>query len=143
MKLYVVEPGSHWMTQLFEPLLGHEYWIGRLTPVEVAAALFRRVRAGTLISAEAMQAVADLRYDVDQTYQILDVTSALADEAVDLARRFGLRGYDCIQLAGALEMQRRRRAAGLGPMTLVSADQELNAAARAEGITVEDPNGYP
>jgi hypothetical protein len=30
-----------------------------------------------------------------------------------------------------------------GKATLVSADQPLNAAATAEGLTVEDPNAYP
>jgi hypothetical protein len=34
-------------------------------------------------------------------------------------------------------------AAGTGTITLVSADQELNAAARAEGLSVEDPNLRP
>ena len=32
---------------------------------------------------------------------------------------------------------------GIGPLTLVSADRELNAAATAEGLVVDDPNSHP
>jgi len=64
----------------------------------------------------------------------------LIDLALEDAGRRGLRGYDCVQLAGALSIQRERFAAQLDPVVLVSADAELNAAARAEGLRVEDPN---
>jgi hypothetical protein len=33
--------------------------------------------------------------------------------------------------------------AGLGSITLVSADRDFNAAATAERLTVEDPNTHP
>jgi hypothetical protein len=36
----------------------------------------------------------------------------------------------------------KRRDAGFGPVTLVSADRELNAAA-ATGLVVDDPNAHP
>jgi hypothetical protein len=39
-------------------------------------------------------------------------------------------------------VNRRWIAAGLSRVTLVSADKDLNAAARAEGLSVEDPNHY-
>jgi hypothetical protein len=59
-----------------------------------------------------------------------------------LAETHGLRGYDAMQLATALEVNTLRIVSGLPPLTLVSADVELNAAAIAEGLTVEDPNAY-
>ena len=40
-------------------------------------------------------------------------------------------------------VHRRQQAAGFGPVTLVSADRDLNAAAVAEGLTVENPNAHP
>lgn len=51
-----------------------------------------------------------------------------------------MRAYDAVQLAVARELHSRRLAVGLGGATLISADQELNAAATAEGVPVDDPN---
>jgi uncharacterized protein len=45
-----------------------------------------------------------------------------------------------VQLAAALELNGPWLAAGLGRITLVSADQELNTAAVVEGLLVDDPN---
>ena len=42
----------------------------------------------------------------------------------------------------ALAFQAISAAAGLAS-TLVSGDRELNAAAAADGLVVEDPNNYP
>jgi hypothetical protein len=53
------------------------------------------------------------------------------------------RHVDAVQLAAALEIRQQRQEAGFGPMTLISADQPLDAAALAEGLTVEDPNLHP
>ena len=62
---------------------------------------------------------------------------------MQLANAHALRAYDAVQLAAALELEARWQAAGMGSITLVSADQDLNAAATAEGLIVEDPNAYP
>ena len=48
-----------------------------------------------------------------------------------------------VQLAVALELHNQRVSAGQSAVTLVSADQELNAAATAEILVVEDPNQHP
>jgi hypothetical protein len=48
-----------------------------------------------------------------------------------------------ILLRAALEASDERIANGLPPLTLVSADTELNNAAQDEGLTVENPNNYP
>jgi hypothetical protein len=60
-----------------------------------------------------------------------------------LARRHGLRAYDAVQLAATLQVNSMYQMTGTGPVTLVSADQELNTAATAEGLLVEDPNRHP
>lgn len=54
-----------------------------------------------------------------------------------------IRAYDAVQFAGAMELNQARVAAALSPIILVSADLELNSAARAEGLVVEDPNLHP
>ncbi len=68
---------------------------------------------------------------------------ALLAEAMKLANSHGLRAYDAVQLAAAIELHKQWIYGGLGGITLVSADQDLNTAATAEGLMVEDPNAHP
>ena len=49
-----------------------------------------------------------------------------------------LRGYDAVQLAAALEVRLQ-----VPLLILVSGDGDLNTAATAEGLPVENPNTYP
>ena len=60
-----------------------------------------------------------------------------------LAEIHGLRAYDAVRLAAALELNGRWLAGGLTGITLVSADQDLNIAALAESLMVENPNLHP
>jgi hypothetical protein len=46
-------------------------------------------------------------------------------------------------LAATLDLQASRTAIGLPPITLLSADRDLNAAATASGVLVEDPTLHP
>ncbi len=71
------------------------------------------------------------------------MTPELLDEAMRLGNAHSLRAYDAVQLAVALEVNRSHQADGFAPVTLISADRDLNAAAIAEGVTVEDPNSHP
>lgn len=76
-------------------------------------------------------------------YAVVEVTLDLLDSAMVLADAHSLRAYDAVQLASVLEVDSDRSAGALPPVTLVSADLELNAAATACRITVEDPNSHP
>jgi predicted nucleic acid-binding protein len=142
-KLYVDETGSVWMSRLFNSHLGHQFFVNRATSVEIAAALFRRVKAGQLQRDEARDALDIMRDDVAMTYEVVEFSHELMNLAIEVAEKFALRGYDCVQLAGSLLTQRYRLAAGLTAATFVSADVELNLAARSEGLTVENPSDYP
>jgi uncharacterized protein len=55
-----------------------------------------------------------------------------------LADLHSLRGYDAVQLASALEVRLQ-----VPLLILVSADGDLNTAATAEGLPVENPNTHP
>jgi predicted nucleic acid-binding protein len=74
---------------------------------------------------------------------VVEVTEALIERAMGLAEAYGVRGYDAVQLAAALEVNALLVAAGLPALVLVSADAELNAAAISAGLAVEDPNSHP
>ena len=74
---------------------------------------------------------------------LMPFTPPLFAEAMLAARKHRLRAYDAVQLAVIFEVHRLQRDAGLGPVTLVSAGRELNTAATAEGLAVEDPTMHP
>ena len=62
---------------------------------------------------------------------------------MNLADKYELRGYDAVQLAAAVEIEKRIKLIGNSPLIFVSADNELNNAEIAEGLAVENPNNYP
>lgn len=85
----------------------------------------------------------DFRQDLNNEYFIIDVTDALLTAAMDLAETHGLRAYDAVQLAAVHSVDETRNQLGLSPVTLISADLDLNTAATAIGIPVDDPNTHP
>jgi predicted nucleic acid-binding protein len=90
----------------------------------------------------ASAALTDVRADFTADYQVIEITAALITRADALAEQHALRGYDAVQLAAALEVNAAYVAAGQPPVTLISADLELNTAAATEGLSVDDPNTH-
>jgi len=62
---------------------------------------------------------------------------------MDLTHKHPLRGFDAIQLATALILEDDLKRSGLPGITFVCADKNLCNAAKAEGLTTENPNNYP
>lgn len=54
-----------------------------------------------------------------------------------------LRAYDTVQLASALRAQSDLGTIGGPPIVFVAADDQLVAAARAEGLQTDNPNHHP
>ena len=75
-------------------------------------------------------------------YEIGAVSDALLGLAIQLAQLHSLRGYDAVQLAAGVETNRLLVTANLSPLIFISADKELDAAARSEGLSVDDPNAH-
>ncbi len=139
VKRHVNEAGSGWVRSLVRAKTGHKIYIARITAVEVTSAITRRQHKGDLSAARAGAILGHFRRHLSQRYHVVELTTILFDNAMHLARKHRLRAYDAVQLAVAFEVNRLRRAAGLGPVTLVCSDQALNAAAAVEGFTVDDP----
>jgi uncharacterized protein len=142
IKRYVNEAGTIWVTSLIDPAAGHEIFLARISGVEVLSAIKRRERIGTTSPQDAQTAILNFRNEFAVFFTVLEITALLISEAMALAERHDLRGYDAVQLAAALEVNRRRTALGLSLGTLVSADQALNEAALAEHLAVGDPNQH-
>lgn len=143
VKRYVQEAGTSWVRSLTRIGAPEPIYLARITAVEVCAAVARRQRGGSLSPAQAEAILSRFRRHLARRYRSLEITPALLSDAMDLAEAHGLRAYDAVQLAAALELDRLRIAVGLGSVILVSSDLELNAAATASGLAVDDPNLHP
>lgn len=59
-----------------------------------------------------------------------------------LVEQYGLRGYDSVHLAVALELQADRHATQLPPLIFVSTDIEQLRVAAGLGLPTDDPNTH-
>lgn len=143
VKRYVAETGSTYIDGLIDLKSGNIVLLARITRVEVAAAFARRLKGASISTADAQNAMALFQHDLTNNYFTVEVTPVLLSNAMRLATQYALRGYDAVQLAAALEASNERLSNNLLPLTLVSADTDLNKAAQAEGLSVENPNNYP
>ena len=143
VKRYVAETGSTYLDALADLKTGNIVLLARITRVEVAAAFARRLKGASLTTADAQNALALFQHDLTNNYFTVEITPVLLSEAMRLAMQHALRGYDAVQLAAALEANSERLSNSLPPLTLVSADMDLNNAAQVEGLNVENPNNYP
>ena len=142
-KRYVQEIGSAWVVSLFAPFPHDDVHIVAVTAVELVAAFMRRSRSGAMTAADAAAACSQFLADLPLDYQAVEVKEALINQAILLAQRHKLRGYDAIQLAAGCQVNTICINSGLPPVIFVSADNELNAAAQSEGLVVDDPNAHP
>jgi uncharacterized protein len=144
VKRYRTEPGSTWVRALADPATGHVISICEIALSEVGAALAAAHRApGGISLVERDEALNLFLGHCDIQYGVLGVTRPVVRVAVALTQAHRLRGCDAIQLAAALSANRGLIAANLSSLTLVAADDDLLAAARAEGLATENPNLHP
>ncbi|WP_240907341.1 type II toxin-antitoxin system VapC family toxin [Paludisphaera rhizosphaerae] len=143
VKRYVQEAGTAWIRGVTRRGTAHQIYVSRITAVEVTAAVARRRKGGSIPSRQASSVLSRFRKHLAGRYTILEVTPSILAEAMKLANTQSLRAYDAVQLTTAIELNNRWVGVGLGGIVLVSADRELNAAASAKGLAVEDPTAYP
>ncbi len=130
VKLYVEEDGSDDVAK----------WVAaarfvatsRVAYPEARAALARRRREGGLTAGALRGAVRDLDRDLGR-YVVVELDTAIAASAGDLAERRALRGFDALHLASALSLEAYFRPTP----AFVAFDRKLTLAAAAEGLVVE------
>ena len=143
VKRYVGETGSGWLTSQIDPANGSRVYIAQITIVEIASAITRKERGKHLSAVDAATTLRTFEANCLFEFSIAPLSTILVNDAVDLAKRHALRGYDSVQLATALQTNQRRTVLGLPSLLLLSADTDLNAAAVSEGLTVDNPNDHP
>ncbi|MGH9763283.1 MAG: type II toxin-antitoxin system VapC family toxin, partial [Blastocatellia bacterium] len=83
VKRYVRESGTSWAMGILRPPANRIY-VAHITAVEVAAALSRRARGGSLTSSDATKAIRRLRRAFAGRFLRVAITSSVIDRAVDL-----------------------------------------------------------
>jgi len=101
------------------------------------------MRGGHLTMTAAKKALTRFHRSFLRRYVIVEISAPLILRATTLAETYALRGYDAVQLAAALTIHHERVSAGLPTLTLISADNDLNTAATAESLAVDNPNNHP
>ncbi len=99
----------------------------RLLHVEAAAALARAERAGRMVADEPHRATALLDRMIVEI-EVIEVDERLVRAAADLARRFGLRGYDAVHCAAAVQLDEPDLVAASGDKHLLATWRELGIA---------------
>jgi len=133
VKRYVREEGSAAVKHLLSRVT---VATSRLSEVEVASALWRRSREGTLSERGRNRALAALVDDFAAIH-VVELSPQVSELARELLEAHALRAGDAIQLASAATLTRE-----LGVrVEFVAFDQRLNAAAAAKGLKLETETG--
>ena len=143
IKRYIPEQGTLWVRSLAVSSAVNSLLVSRITPVEIISGICRRRREGTVTPHVGRAVRILLTRHLQREYGVIDLTAQVIHRSQDLLEQHPLRAYDAIQLASALEGHARLISAGLAPLIFVSADTRLLAAASAEGLRTDDPNGHP
>jgi len=134
------EPGAGWVQALFDPLAMNVIFLASMTVAEVASALSKRVRIGDITAADGASFAAAFGGSAsDYAWVLVD---PLVNQAASLALTHGLRAYDAVQLAAALEARKSLDPGQASDFTFLSADTHLLTAAAAEGLRTDDPNRH-
>jgi uncharacterized protein len=147
IKKYLVEPGTPELQARLEQETdaGAVVFSSGLTYAEMHAIVARRRREQNLSEAEA--AVIHDRFDGDWVTSVtpVELSSAVLGFVRDIVKASPLRGADTLHLASALWLRDMTRLGVMpadysGPLTFVSSDKQLLAAARKQKILTFDPS---
>jgi predicted nucleic acid-binding protein len=127
-KRYVREKGSVKVRRL---LSSDVPATSRYSVVEIASALARRTREGTLTEADRDHAFAALQEDMTAML-IVELTPEVITRAQALLRRYPLRAGDAVQLASCQHLREELE----DEVVLVAFDERLAAAARKERVVL-------
>jgi hypothetical protein len=139
VKRYLPEPGSAWIIELVTNRRDNAIVISELTTVETISALARLERQAELTT-DRVDALSSLfLLHVEEQYLVVPLQGVLTEQARRLVRTHKLRTLDAIQLASAISASTSMPER----MTFVSGDNDLLAAAVAEGFSTDNPYNHP
>jgi len=139
VKYYVTEPGSAWVRQLIDEeeniLVSTE-----ITIAEVSAALAVIARVGRTLSRQRDEFWMKFKRDLLRRYELLPTHRAIINHAAELCQQHPLRGFDAVHLACGLRLRETLTHQPDGAAVIyLAGDDSLVAAAKAEGLMVDNP----
>lgn len=143
IKYYFSETGHSFIVNLCRPTQGHHIFISQASRVEVVATICRKARDQNMQIIERDKLINDFRKDCKRIYGTEQVTNAIYAAAGDLCRAYRLRAYDAVQLACAINVNKKVLTYQSFPPIFVCADKKLVEFASAEGLPTENPNDHP
>jgi len=144
VKRYVRERGSAWVVSITDIGAQNEVLTTLMSGAEVVAAICKSGRTGSITPQDVVKALATFKSEFRTHFVVINISDQTVDSAMTLAEKHGLRGYDSVQLATALELKAEQDLTNAAsPLIFVGGDNKLNAAAQAEGLLVENPNNHP
>lgn len=139
VKRYVSETGTQWVRATTSRSVQHIIFIAQIAPVEVASALTRRKRDGSVSPRTADAARIYLNRHSIREYEIVYLSDAITQRAQELTDQYVIRALDAIQLALALEVQAKIAAAHQPSLIFVSGDTRLLTVAASEKLPIQNP----
>ncbi|HEY9420322.1 MAG TPA: type II toxin-antitoxin system VapC family toxin [Thermoanaerobaculia bacterium] len=98
VKRYITEPGSQEIEHVFE--VAEKVGTVSISRAEVTSAFAKAVRSGVVFADDA-ESARQRFYAEWRHFSRFRVSDFLVERACDLSWRYGLRGYDSVQLAAA------------------------------------------
>ena len=142
-KRYLPETGSRWLRNVCAT---ESVSVSALTIVEISATLARRVREGTVTAQERDGILRRFRRHL-KAFTVVEIDLQVVNTAgtvvVMSPPTIPLRSLDAIHLVSAQSFSVMSISSGLGPLTFVSADTRLLAAAQWVGLATDNPENHP
>ena len=148
IKLYRIEKGSSWLQSF---IIGKGIIVSELVLFESATVVGRYYRSGAYTLKEAVDLYDSIQRDVTG-YNVISLQNALLRAEVEAVAFPSLlvkgsafvRALDAIHVASAQYIRKRLTLQDPGAsFVVVSSDGQLLKVAQANGLVVENPEGYP
>jgi uncharacterized protein len=134
VKLYIDEAGTDRLVHLVRSGK-HRFVLQALTQVEFRSAIRKRERINDISPSLATESIELCEQDLTTLFAMQSIDASILQTAKSLVDRYGLRGYDSVQLASCVALE---RAVAELPI-FVCADLDLLRAAASEGLEVLNP----
>lgn len=143
VKRYATEPGSAWVQRVTESVADSSILLAEITLAEVSAALAAKHRSPNGISEDDLIKVSSrFLQDCDEYFLLIPTDRFVIDIAVELPRKYRLRGYDSVQLATAVVVRETLKSQDINAPVFIACDDDLLNAALDEDFHIENPLDY-
>jgi predicted nucleic acid-binding protein len=143
VKRYIEETGSAWTRRL---CVTQSIVVSAIALAEISSTFARRNRESTL-SIDDRNALLHTFHTHVVQYTLVEVNRPVLSAAgallLSAPASIPMRSLDAIQLASAQSFAATSTTSGFGPLTFVSSDTRLLAAAEWAGIATDNPESHP